>query len=152
MPNFYAVLADTLVAVHFLIVLFVLGSQILIFMGRFLGWVWIRNLSFRVTHLVLTAFIAVQSLAGNLCPLTVWEYRLRHLAGQAVESDVLFMARLIRKIIFYDLPAWVFNVMYVSFGIIVIITFVLIPPEIRFGWRRKLRKSPEPLHDEERRV
>jgi len=148
MPNFYAVLADAIVAVHFLIVLFVLGSQFLILLGRFLGWLWIRNPAFRVTHMILVAFIAVQSLAGNLCPLTVWEYRLRRLAGQVVEGDVPFMARLIRAIIFYDLPAWVFDVLYVSFGIFVIMTFALIPPDVRSG---RHRKSPEKTetHDNE---
>jgi len=152
MPNFYAVLADMIVAVHFLVVLFVLGSQVLILLGRLLGWVWIRNLSFRVTHVILVAFIAVQSLAGNLCPLTVWEYRSRYLAGQAVEGDVPFMARLVRAIIFYDLPAWIFNVIYVSFGIFVIMTLVLIPPDMRFGARRKSKESPEAHHDKKQGV
>ncbi|HPX56772.1 MAG TPA: DUF2784 domain-containing protein [Syntrophales bacterium] len=137
MPNFYALAADLIVAVHFMIVLFVVGSLVLVLAGRILGWAWIRNLVFRAVHLILTAFIAVQSLAGNLCPLTVWESRLRRLAGQAVEGDVFFLARLIRAVIFYDLPAWVFNVIYALFGIIVIMTFVLIPPDMRFGRRRK---------------
>jgi hypothetical protein len=137
MMYFYVVLADLIVAIHFLVVAFVLASQVLILLGRWCGWTWIRKTAFRVTHLILVVFIAIQSLAGNLCPLTIWEYRLRLLAGQEVETDVSFMARGLRMILFYDLPSWVFNVIYVSFGVLVLLTFLLIPPDIFFGRRKK---------------
>jgi hypothetical protein len=137
MMNFYAASADLIVVVHFLVLTFVLGSQVLILLGWWCHWSWIRKTAFRITHLILVVFITVQSLTGNLCPLTIWEYRLRLLAGQVVEKDVSFMARVFRQIIFYDLPGWTFNVIYVSFGILVIMTFVLIPPEIVFLRREK---------------
>ena len=146
MTNFYAALADLIVVVHFLIVAFVLGSQVLILLGYWRHWIWIRKTAFRIIHLILVVFIAVQSLAGNLCPLTIWEYRLRLLAGQVVEKDVSFMARLFRYIIFYDLPAWAFNVIYVSFGILVIMTFFLIPSEILFRWREKAGATTNSHH------
>ncbi len=129
MLNVCSLLADLIVICHFLIVLFAVGSQVLVLIGRMIGWHWIRNRIFRVTHLVVVAFIALQSLIGNLCPLTVWEYRLRQCAGQVVESDVFFLARLLRLIMFYDLPAWFFDLIYVAFGLLVILTFFLIPPE-----------------------
>jgi hypothetical protein len=137
MMNLYAASADLIVVVHFLVVGFVLGSQVLILLGYWRHWIWIRNTAFRLTHLILIVFISIQSLAGDLCPLTIWEYRLRLLAGQAVGKDVPFMARVFRQIIFYALPAWAFNVIYVAFGIIVIMTFVLIPPEIISLWWKK---------------
>ncbi len=129
MPNVCSLLADLVVICHFLLVLFVVASQVLVLIGRMVGWHWIRNRIFRVTHVVVVAFIALQSLIGNLCPLTVWEYRLRQGAGQVVEGDVFFLARLLRLIMFYDLPAWFFDVIYVAFGLLVILTFFLIPPE-----------------------
>lgn len=141
MINLYAALADIIVAVHFLVVTFVLGSQVLLLLGWWRRWIWIRKTAFRLTQLILVVFIALQSLAGNLCPLTVWEYRLRVLAGQVVEKDVSFMARVLRQIIFYDLPGWVFTVIYVSLGILVIVTFVLIPPEYFFRRREKTRAA-----------
>jgi hypothetical protein len=134
----YAAMADLIVAIHFLIVTFVLGSQALILLGWWRGWTWIRKTTFRVTHLILVVFIAVQSFMGDLCPLTVWEYQLRLLTGQVVEQDVPFMARLFRMILFYDLPSWFFNVIYVSFGFLVMLTFLLIPPNISFGRRNKV--------------
>ena len=123
-----AVLADLIVGFHFLVILFVVGSQILITIGWIWGWRWIRSLAFRLIHLGLVGFIAMQSIAGQLCPLTVWEYRLRQCAGQSVENNIPFLARLIRLIIFHDLPAWFFSIIYVAFGIMVIITFIIIPP------------------------
>jgi len=103
------------------------------------GWHWIRNRIFRVTHVVVVAFIALQSLIGNLCPLTVWEYRLRQCTGQVVEGDVFFLSRLLRLIMFYDLPAWFFDVIYVAFGLLVILTFSLIPPEQ--SWCKRSRNT-----------
>jgi len=129
MPSFCSFLADLIVICHFLIVLFAVGSQVLVFIGQMIGWCWVRNFIFRMTHLVVVAFIALQSLIGNLCPLTIWEYQLRQCAGQVVENDVFFLARLLRMIMFYDLPAWFFDIIYVAFGLLVILTFFLIPPE-----------------------
>ena len=143
----YAALADLIVGAHFLLVSFVLGSQVLIMLGRIFYWRWIRNFVFRITHMVLVLFVAVQSLAGDLCPLTMWEYHLRQCAGQVVESDMSFMARLFRLIIFYDFPAWVFTVIYVSFGILVILTFVYIPPDGPFCRKGQLRKRADKRND-----
>ncbi|GAG91807.1 unnamed protein product, partial [marine sediment metagenome] len=73
-------------------------------------------------------FVALESLVDVLCPLTEWEYNLRELAGQRVERDISFLGRLLRRIIFYDFPSWAFTLMYVGFGALVILTFILIPP------------------------
>lgn len=141
MPSLCSLLADLIVVCHFLVVLFVVGSQILIITGRVVGWHWIRNFAFRLMHLLVTAFIAAQSLLGDLCLLTIWEYRLRQCAGQIVENDVFFLARLLRLIMFYDLPVWFFNVIYVAFGLFVILTFFLIPPDGLCG--RQKKEAPE---------
>ena len=120
--------ADLIVVVHFSYVTFTVGGEIVILLGGALGWSWIRNLPFRIAHLAAVVLVAVEALAGTSCPLTVWEYRLRILAGQRVEAQISFVARLVRSIIFYDFPAWVFLVMYVGFAAIVISTFLFLPP------------------------
>jgi len=133
MPNWCAILADMIVVFHLLVVVFVVGSLFLIVAGRVRGWQWIRNFAFRLSHLLMVAFITAQSLVGELCPLTIWEYRLRQRAGQFFESDMSFMARLFRMMLFYDLPEWFFTVMYAVFGVIVVAAFFLIPPQWPFG-------------------
>lgn len=128
----YGFLADLLVYVHFLYVLFAVGGELLILLGWVLGAP--RGLSFtrrrdlRFLHLGAVVLVAVEALVGVLCPLTDWEYALRRRAGQYVESEIPFMARLVRRVIFYDLPAWVFTGTYLLFAALVIATFLFYPP------------------------
>src|ERR1700675_2242676 len=73
----YPMLADAVVVVHFLIVLFVLAGVPLVYLGVALHWAWVRRWHWRVLHLGAILFIASESLLGIACPLTVWEYDLR---------------------------------------------------------------------------
>lgn len=70
--------------------------------------------------------VAGKALEGAACPLTVWEYGLRVRAGQTVEGQVSFVARLVRSIMFYDLPAWVFLAASVAFAALVAVTFFIV--------------------------
>lgn len=142
----YAFLADAIVVVHFCYVGFTVGGEISILLGWLLHWSWVRNLSFRIVHLASVVLVAAEALAGASCPLTTWEYRLRLLAAQRVEAQISFIARLVRSVIFYDLPAWVFLAAYVGFALLVALTFVLVAP--RRGGRRgspRRRRSHPPL-------
>ncbi len=128
----YALLADLIVIVHLLYIGFVIGGELLVLLGVPLGWGWIRNPVFRILHLLAIVLVAVDSLVGVLCPLTAWEQALRRRAGQAVEEDISFVARLVREAMYDEFPEWVFAAVYVAFALMVIATFVLVPPR----WRR----------------
>ena len=130
----YAVAADLLVFLHLMYVAFTTGGALLILVGGICRWSWIRNRTFRFIHLGSVLLVAVEALVGVWCPLTVWEWRLRARAGQDYETDISFVGRLIRAIIFVELPDWGFTVMYVGFGVLVLLIMLLIPPEKR---RRK---------------
>jgi hypothetical protein len=123
-----ALLADAVLVVHLGYVLFAVGGEILILAGGLLGWRWTRNLPLRLAHLAAVVLVAAEALLGVVCPLTEWEFRLRELAGQRVERQLSFVARLVRSVIFYDFPAWVFTVAYVGFALAVAGTFLLFPP------------------------
>jgi hypothetical protein len=118
-------LADSIVVVHLLIVLFVLTGVPLVFLGRARRWVWVRDWRWRVLHLVAIAVIAAESLFGIDCPLTLWEDRLR---GQ--QTPVGFIERWIDRILFYDAPTWVFTAAYVAFAALVVITWIVVPPTL----------------------
>jgi hypothetical protein len=133
--HLYATLADLLVAFHFCYVLFCIGGEIVIILGGLLRWSWVRNLGFRVAHMAAVALVAAESLAGAWCPLTVWEYQLRLKAGQSIEQQISFIARLVRSLIFYNFPAWAFVVAYVAFAVLVALTLILVPPHR--GLRRR---------------
>ena len=70
-------MADVLLVVHFLIVAFIVGGLLLVWIGAALGWRWVRNPWFRYLHLGAIAFVAAEALFGVMCPLTVWEDTLR---------------------------------------------------------------------------
>lgn len=126
--NIYAIAADAVVFVHLLYVSFTVGGTFLILTGGILKWHWVRNRTFRFLHLGSVVLVALEALAGVWCPLTVWEGRLRTRAGQNYESDLSFVGRLIRKIIFIEIPDWGFTAMYVGFAILVVVIFVWVPP------------------------
>ena len=124
-------LADIVLIVHFVFVAFVVGGFVLILAGAASRWQWIRNFRFRVAHLAAIAFVALESIAGVMCPLTIWEDALR---GRG--SDLGFIARWVHGIMFYDLPAWVFTTAYVGFALAVAGTWWLAPPMRRHKERR----------------
>jgi hypothetical protein len=121
-------LADLVLAVHLAYVLFAVGGEALILGGAVLRKSWVRNRKFRFLHLAAVLFVAFEALAGLVCPLTEWEYRLRTAAGQRAEDDITFIGRLIRSIIFYDFPPLFFTLLYVGFGALVLLTLFFIPP------------------------
>ena len=132
----YGLLADFVAVVHFLYVLFAVGGLIFILVGARLSVEAVRNPWFRIIHLVAVGLVALEAATGFVCPLTDWEYDLRRLAGETVDRDLSFVARLVHAVIFYDLPGWVFTIAHIAFGLLVAATFVLVPP--KFAGKRKM--------------
>jgi hypothetical protein len=116
-------LADAVLVVHFLFVLFVVGGLPLTWLGALAGWRWVRNFRFRAAHLAAIVFVAAEALAGVWCPLTVWEDALR---GRHEEKS--FVARWLHHWLFYELPGWVFTTAYVLFALAVALTWWLVRP------------------------
>jgi hypothetical protein len=123
----YSLLADLVVAVHVAYVLFVLVGQILILIGIWRGWQWVRNPWFRVIHLIAILIVAFEASLSITCPLTVWESNLRAWAGQEVAHGS-FLGNLMHNLIFIEAPDWAFNLSYIIFAILVAATFWLAPP------------------------
>ncbi|OGA24337.1 MAG: hypothetical protein A3I02_04065 [Betaproteobacteria bacterium RIFCSPLOWO2_02_FULL_67_26] len=103
--------------------MFVVGGLALIWIGAAAGWRWVRNLWFRVAHLAAIVFVAAEALLGIWCPLTLWEAQLR--GGDAEKS---FVAQWVHRLLYYDLPEWVFAVAYVLFALAVAATWWRIRP------------------------
>ena len=70
-------LADLVLIVHVAVAVFVVLGQIAIVVGGIGGLTWIRNLRFRLSHLTVVTFIAVQTWIGAECPLTQFEHAIR---------------------------------------------------------------------------
>ena len=124
---FYRIAADAILVIHALFVGFVIFGLVLVLIGAALRWQWVRNFWFRAAHLAAIGVVVLQSWLDRICPLTTWEMELRLLAGQTTYSDT-FVSYWLQKLLFYEAPAWVFIVSYTLFGILVVASWILIPP------------------------
>lgn len=125
-----ALVADLVLVVHVLIVLFVIAGLVLVVIGGPRGWCWVRNPWFCLAHLATIGIVVLQGWLGRLCPLTVWEGELRRAAGQAVHEQS-FIEYWFGRALYYDLPGWVFVVGYTAFGLVVVWAWWRYPPRVR---------------------
>ncbi len=126
-PDVAAWLADGILALHVGVVAFVVFGTLAILAGGPLRWRWVRRIGFRLTHLVLMVFIALQAWIGRLCPLTVWEQSLRNRAGQDT-YDASFIQHWLSRLIFFEAPWWVFVAAYTGFAMLVAFCWWRWPP------------------------
>ncbi len=122
----YFFLADVVLFTHFLYALFVVGGLLFIWIGGLMKWQWIKLFWFRVIHLASIAFVAVISLFGIPCPLTILEGNLR-IAGGADFYNQSFIQYWLHKILFYEVPEEIFTAIYVVFAIAVTGSFYFVP-------------------------
>jgi hypothetical protein len=141
-------LADLVLVMHAAFVAFVVIGLVLIWVGRFRGWAFVRNVWFRAAHLAAMGVVAAESLAGLVCPLTTWENRLRLLAGGQQRYAGSFIQHWLYPLIFFDLGEHVFTVAYLSFFLAVVLSFWLIPPR----WPRRIRALPSDQADKPKTI
>lgn len=130
MPSgLYLLLADLVLVVHAGFVVFVLGGFLIIWIGRWRGWNFVRNFWFRAVHLAAIAVVAAESLAGWVCPLTTWEDRLRNLGGGPERYSESFIQHWLHKVLFFEFDESVFTVVYLAFFLAVALSLWLVPPQ-----------------------
>src|SRR5271169_2872038 len=125
--NDYLLLADTVAVFHAAYVAFVTIGFVLIAIGIAMRWEWVRAFWFRAAHLGAIAVVCAESLMGAACPLTTLEGKLRAMSGEASPASD-FVGYWVDRLIYFDLPTWIFMVVYALFGILVTIVFILAPP------------------------
>lgn len=123
-------LADVILVLHAMVVLFNVGDLHVIWVGHFRGRAFVRNFYFRMIHLLLIGIVAVESVFGIICPLTNWEDALRASNGTGTQHQNGFIADWLHELLFYDLPAWVFTVAYLLFFGLVVLTFYWVRPRV----------------------
>lgn len=121
-------LADLILAAHALFVAFVVLGLVAVLLGKYRRWGWVRNLRFRLVHLVAIGIVIAESWLGLICPLTEWENRSREAAGGEAYSSS-FIQHWLHEILFYGFDPWVFTVAYTAFGTLVLVAWLLVPPE-----------------------
>ncbi len=126
------VAADALMLLHFVIVLFVVLSVPVIWSGFWLKKPFARNRTFRFVHLGAMAFVLVQALVGEICPLTKLEMALRLKAGGGVYA-ASFIQHWVHKALYLDLSQATFTWVYGIFFGLIVLTMIVVPP----GRRKK---------------
>jgi hypothetical protein len=86
-------LANTILVIHFLFVLFVVGGLPVIWIGAWLRLNFVRNIWLRIAHLAAILFVVG-----------------------------------VHHILFYDFPEGMLTIVYILFALLVVATFILIPP------------------------
>lgn len=120
-------LANCVLVAHIGYVAFVVLGLLLILLGGALRWRWVRNFWFRGLHLLAITIVVFEAWWGITCPLTTWENRLRAQAGQQ-QYDGDWIAIWLHSLLFFELPPWVFTCGYTTFGLLILLACVCIPP------------------------
>lgn len=121
-------LADLILLVHVLIASFITLGFVAIPLGAWRRWPFVRRRAWRLAHLGGSLFIAAESLLGIACPLTVWEERLR---GSVYDGG--FIATWLRRILYYDVPLWVFGAVYVFAALLALLLWRWVSPSPKRG-------------------
>jgi hypothetical protein len=118
-----ATAAALVLAVHLGVIAFNLFGLVVIPLGAWRGWAFVRAPTWRWLHLASFLVVAAQAVAGRACFLTIWQDAL---TGRRAEPPLIM--RFVNSMIFWPLPGWVFAVLYVALLAYVCALFMLVPP------------------------
>lgn len=120
-----------ILGVHLAVIAFNVAGCVLVPIGAWLRWRWVREFWWRLAHLLSLAVVALQALLGRACFLTIWQ---GDVAGHATTQPLI--AGWIDRLIYWPLPLWVFAVAYVVVFVYVIALWMLVRPRAATGFRR----------------
>ena len=124
----HPLLAQTVLAVHVLIIAFNIAGLIVVPLGSWRGWRWVREPIWRSAHLLALAVVALQAVLGRACFLTLWQDEL-----QGSAARVPLIQHWVDKLIFWPLPMAFFTTLYVLVFAYVLLLWWRWPP--RRDWR-----------------
>ena len=119
------VAALLILLLHFAIIAFNVAGCVLIPIGAWRGWRWVREFWWRLAHVASLAVVVLQALLGRACFLTTWE---GDLAGASHAQPLV--AGWVERLIYLPLPLWVFAVAYVVVFAYVIALWVIVRPHL----------------------
>lgn len=123
-------LADLTLVVHGLFVGFVVIGFLLILVGLWRGWAWVRQPGFRYAHLAAIFIVVLQAWFGIECPLTTLENWLRIQSGSSGYQQS-FIQDWLHRLLYYQASPWVFTLVYTVFGVAVALVWRFAPPTRR---------------------
>ncbi len=124
--------ALSLLALHLAIIAFNVAGCVLIPLGAWRCWRWVREFWFRLAHLLSLAVVATQALLGRACFLTVWQ---GDLSGASHVQPLI--AGWINRLIYWPLPLWVFAIAYIVVFVYLVALWALVRPRMPRRSRRR---------------
>jgi hypothetical protein len=126
-------LSQLVLALHVAVIGFNVFGLIAIPLGAWLKRPFVRAPAWRVLHLASLAVVAGQALLGRACFLTDWQDALT----EASEGPLIM--RWVNSVVFWPLPMWAFEALYVAIFVYVLALFWFVPPRgldprRLFGW------------------
>ena len=120
--------ADLILGIHTAFVIFVVLMVPAIVVGGWMKWGWIRLIWLRLFHMLGILIVVAQAWAGVICPLTTLEMWLRRQAGETA-YDGGFIQHWMQNLLYWNAPAWVFVMIYSLFFLLVVGTWLWVPPQ-----------------------
>lgn len=120
------ILGPAVLAAHLAIIAFNLFGLVVIPIGAWRGWAWVRIRWWRALHLLSLAVVALQAALGRACFLTIWQ---DDLTGAGAEDPLIM--RWVNGVIYWPLPMWVFTAVYLAVFAYVVALWRLVPPKAR---------------------
>jgi len=119
--------ADAILFTHLCYVGYVVIGLLLILLGWWRDWSWVRNPWFRATHLIAIFIVTISAWFQIDCPLTILENSLREKAGDTGYAGS-FMSHWMSEILFYQASPMAFTIGYSVFGLLVIGSWFAVRP------------------------
>lgn len=126
--------AVAVLALHLGVIGFNVAGLVLIPLGAWRGWRFVRRPMWRGVHVAALAAVAGQALAGRVCFLTAWQDALSGRQG----APTPLVARVVDRVIFWPLPLWVFAALYAAVCVYALALLWLVAPQ----WRQAGRRCP----------
>ncbi len=123
-------LANIILILHFFYVSFIIIGLVVIYLGYFMKWTFIRNPVFRWIHLSAMAIVIIEVLFGIFCPLTEWESELRGAQKISAYSSG-FIPYWVHHLLFYDWSPWIFESVYILLFLFMIASMFMVPPRYK---------------------
>ena len=124
----YKIIADIIVVMHFVWILFMLIGFILTLCGFFWKVLFDRWL-FRTIHLFGIAYVSLLAIMGRYCPLTVWENSLRARYASSLTYPGSFMIHYVEKLIYPNVNPLIIRLPTAFIAVFTVFIFIIKPPK-----------------------
>lgn len=124
----YKILADIIVIIHFIWILFMLWGFILTVRGFFKKEFFDRWL-FRILHLFGIAYVSLLAMMGKYCPLTLWENVLRAKYDLDLTYPGSFMIHYAERLVYPDINPLIIRIPTTFIAVFTVIVFIIRPPK-----------------------